>query len=304
MRSNASNQSELFVGPENTPAPLPQKRSKGRPAKSDEIKPQSKKNEAKRDWSNEEVRELITLWKEEKVLYNSKHEKYYNKYHKQKAWKRIASKLISRGFSEIEEAQINQKITSLRSYYGTEQRKEQASKASVAGTSDVYVSSWRFINDLDFLNDNLILRKSYSNIYLETEEAFPSRESGGNIRVKFKRLLKSKALERTGKIMDLVLQRLLQDEKNVNPMEVKETAKSLERIFGDLICQLLGEFPDGEIRGAKTEVQQILVKAKHQAKSREMHNVPYTNLVNVTPIYNLVPPNQPYPSSIQSLMFN
>ena len=66
-----------------------------------------KKNEAKRDWSNEEVRELITLWKEEKVLYNSKHEKYYNKYHKQKAWKRIASKLISRGFSEIEEAQIN-----------------------------------------------------------------------------------------------------------------------------------------------------------------------------------------------------
>ena len=39
--------------------------------------------------------------------------------------------------------------------------------------------------------------------------------------------------------MDLVSQRLLQDEKNVNAMEVKKTEASSERIFGDLICQLL-----------------------------------------------------------------
>ena len=52
-------------------------------------------------------------------------------------------------------------------------------------------------------------------------------------------------------------------------MEVKETAKSPERIFGDLIYQLLGEFSDGEIKDlAKIEVQQILVKAK-LAKFRE-----------------------------------
>ena len=48
------------------------------------------------------MRELITLWKEEKILYNSKHEKYHNK--AWKAWKRIASKLISRDFNEIEDA--------------------------------------------------------------------------------------------------------------------------------------------------------------------------------------------------------
>ena len=63
------------------------------------------------------------------------------------------------------------------------------------------------------MNDNLVPRKSYSNIYLKTEEDFPSRESGGNISVKSDHFLKSKALERTGKIMDLVSQRLLQDEK-------------------------------------------------------------------------------------------
>ena len=71
--------------------------------------------------------------------------------------------------------------------------------------------------------------------------------------------------------MDFVSQRFLQDEKNVNAMEVKETAKSPEQIFDDLICQLLGEIPDGEIKDlVKIEVKQILVKAKHQVKSREM----------------------------------
>ena len=180
--------------------------------------------------------------------------------------------MISRGFSEIDDAQISEKITSLRSYYGTKKRKEKVLKASGARTSDVYVSSGRFINDLDFLNNSLIPRKSYSNIDLETEEAFPSKESGGNIS------------GRTGKIMELVSQRLLQDEKFFNAIEVKETAKSSERIFGDLISQLLRETPDGEIKNlAKREVQQVLVKAKHQPKFREMQNPPYINSFNVTP---------------------
>ena len=78
----------------------------------------NQKNETKRDRSDEEVRELITLWREEEVLYNSKYGKYYNKDEKQKSWKRIAGKLFSRGFSEIEDAQISDKITSLRSYDG------------------------------------------------------------------------------------------------------------------------------------------------------------------------------------------
>ena len=63
--------------------------------------------------------------------------------------------------------------------------------------------------------------------------------------------------------------------KNVNAVEVTETAKSSERIFGDLIWQLLGEIPDGKINDLdKIEVQQILVKTKHQAKSRGMQNAP------------------------------
>ena len=104
--------------------------------------------------------------------------------------------------------------------------------------------------------------------------------------------------------MDLVSQRRVQW-KNVNGLEIKETAKSSEQIFGDLICQLLGEIPDGKIKDlASIEVQQILVKAKDQTKSRKMQNALYTNSFNVTPTYALVPPSRSYPSSIQSPTFN
>ena len=94
------------------------------------------------------MREFVTLWKKEEILYNWKHEKYYNKDENQELWKRIASKLISRGFSEMKDVQISENMTSLRSYYGIEKRKEKASKASGAGTSEPYVSSGRLINDL------------------------------------------------------------------------------------------------------------------------------------------------------------
>ena len=134
------------------------------------------------------------------------------------------------------------------------------------------------------MNDNLTPRNSYSNIHFETEGAFASRESGKNISVKSERLLKSKVLERTGKIMVLISKRLLQDEKNVNAMEVKETAKRPEQIFGDLICQLLEGIPGGETKDlAKIEVQ--------QAKSREIQNALYTNSFNATPTYGLVSPS-------------
>ena len=101
--------------------------------------------------------------------------------------------------------------------------------------------------------------------------------------------------------MDLISERLLQDEKNVIAMEVKEIATNiwwfnLPIIRGSSLrwnkgsCQNRGATNFGE--------------AKHQAKSREMENALYTNSFNVIPTYGVVPPSQPHPSSIQSPMFN
>ena len=76
------------------------------------------------------MRELILLWKEE-VFYNSRHEKYYNKDEKQKSWKQVSSKLISRGLNEIKVAQISENITSLCSYNGIENVKKRHQKLVV-----------------------------------------------------------------------------------------------------------------------------------------------------------------------------
>ena len=122
--------------------------------------------------------------------------------------------------------------------------------------------------------------------------------------MKSERLLKSNALERTRRNKDLASKRILQDKKNVNAMKINEISKSPEQIFGDLICQLLGQISNGEVKDlVKIELQQMLIKAK-LAKSREMQNAPYINSFNVTPTYGLVPPSQPYPSSIQFPTFN
>ena len=71
----------------------------------------------------------------------------------------IAVKLHGNGINDVNEEIINEKIGSLRSYHGAEKRKENASKSSRAGTSDVYTSTWKFINELNFLNDNLVPQK-------------------------------------------------------------------------------------------------------------------------------------------------
>ena len=82
-------------------------------------------------------------------------------------------------------------------------------------------------------------------------------------------------------------------------MEVKETAKIPEWIFGHLICQLSEEISDSEINDlGKIEMKQILAKEK-LAKSMEMQNVPSTNSFNATPRYGVAPPNKPYPSPSQ-----
>ena len=68
--------------------------------------------------------------------------------------------------------------------------------------------------------------------------------------------------------------------------------KRLQRIFGDLICQLLGEVPYVEIKDlAKIEVQQILVKqstklnpGKWKMHATLTHSMSYQHMVWYHPV--------------------
>ena len=77
-------------------------------------------------------------------------------------------KLHGDGINNVHEEMINERIGSLRSYYGTEKRKEKASKSTIAGTSEFNTSTWKFIGELNFLNDNLAPRKSFSDISFDS----------------------------------------------------------------------------------------------------------------------------------------
>ena len=99
---------------------------------------------------------LINYWKIEELLCNTKSKKYNIKDEKTKSLKKIALKLHDDGINCINKAMINEKSGFLRSYYDPEKRKQKSCKRKGAGTSDVYTITWLFINELNFLNNNLV----------------------------------------------------------------------------------------------------------------------------------------------------
>ena len=70
-------------------------------------------------------------------------------------------KLHDHGISGVNEEMINEKTGFLKNYYGAGKRKQKASKSSGAGTSEVYISTWKFINELNFLNEIWFHEKTF-----------------------------------------------------------------------------------------------------------------------------------------------
>ena len=74
-------------------------------------------------------------------------------------------------------------------------------------------------------------------------------------------IVKSKSQEKTRVIMDLVSQSLSESKKSV---------KSTEKIVSDLICQLVEEILEDEIKNlANIKVQQTLLNAKEVASKKQ-----------------------------------
>ena len=127
-------------------------KKRGRPGKRDS-----------KDWQDDEVFMLINLWSTKEELFNCRDENYQNRDNRLKAITSIRDALITEGF-EVDNKQIQEKMTNLRNYFAAELRKMEASKKSGAGTSSVYKSPWKFFNHLNFLQDNFTPRQTSSNL--------------------------------------------------------------------------------------------------------------------------------------------
>lgn len=122
-----------------------------------------KEKKKKAEWNDQEVQSLILLWSRFEVLFNAKHPLYYNKEEKGKALNKIKEGLELNGWI-FSTKDIADKIVDLRNFYGAQRRIVEACKKGGAGANETYESNWKFFNQLNFLNDNLIPRNSKRNI--------------------------------------------------------------------------------------------------------------------------------------------
>ena len=70
----------------------------------------------KDNWSSDMTLSLIKHWRSESVLYEVKHPKYYDKYEREDAMRRVVFNMASDGFATTPDATIV-KMNSLRSYF-------------------------------------------------------------------------------------------------------------------------------------------------------------------------------------------
>ena len=115
------------------------------------------------EWTDEEASPLIEQWSKYLVLYNIKHPRYFDKEEKNKAFAKIKEELQQQSIN-FTVKEINDKITNLRSYYGSQRRLEESSKKSGAGADEVFASKWKFYPALAFSSDNLIPRNTVNNL--------------------------------------------------------------------------------------------------------------------------------------------
>ena len=202
------------------------------------------------------------MWSRFEVLFNAKHPLYYNKAEKGKALNKIKGSLESNGYS-FSTKDIAENIANLRNYYEAQRRIVEVSAKSGAGTNEIYESKWKFFNQLNFLNDNLIPRNSKSNI---SSPAVCSPENVKSVyqlestrSTKSKKKIEENQINELQGVIKTALTRLDKLNSNDNPTMTTQL-KSADEIFGELVVKTLGEIKDCEEKDLiKLEIQQKLI---------------------------------------------
>jgi len=114
---------------------------------------------------------LIDIWSQHENMFNTKNKNYFNRDIRQKTLVTMERTLNENGLVATVK-QIGKKITDLKNYYGAQRRMTENSKASGAGTDEVYTSSWKFFGHLHFLSDAFTPRRTKSNAEI-TDDTSP-----------------------------------------------------------------------------------------------------------------------------------
>ncbi|KAK9745091.1 Alcohol dehydrogenase transcription factor Myb/SANT-like [Popillia japonica] len=106
-------------------------------------------------WTKEETAELITVYEENSILWDTKNVEYRNREKKNKIFLEIAKKF------NCSADEIQRKLHNLRNQVSRELKKIRKKKSG-DGTDDNYISNWPYFKALQFLVPVLTLNKTQS----------------------------------------------------------------------------------------------------------------------------------------------
>lgn len=239
---------------------------------SKESKTNSRSRKYKRKWTDGEICALIHIWINYDILYNSKHNFYYNKQERSKAILKMKQQLAEQHIY-FECLEILEKMTNLRNYYSAQKRLETSSENSDAAEAEVFVSKWKFFSQLYLLANNLIPRNTSSKVP-SSISANSSENSEYTVDNDFNERLQNNAevlnicalKEVMGKTTQLLDQIQLQKSASSEP-----PAKSEDDLFCELLGKILNNIPECPEKDiAKIEIQQKLISLKHRVTSRHI----------------------------------
>ena len=117
-------------------------------------------------WTDETIRKLIRLWGERPALYDTKNELYFSKNKRREALEEICEEM------EMGTQEIQLKMISLRTYYGSQHRKKLAWENNPSKTTP-FSSRWQFWIPLQFLYDHMTQKQSENKAsFAGDEESF------------------------------------------------------------------------------------------------------------------------------------
>lgn len=228
----------------------------------------SAKNDAARVWEDNETTFLIEMWAQNENLYNTKHRNYFNRDIRQKTLTLLEQNLNEHGISASSK-QIAKKLTDLKNYYGAQRRMIESSKASGAGASDVYVSPWKFFDQLHFLNDAFTPRRTQSNAE-ETAEPGPY-ETGNPPSAKSARKIAESQADGFQKIMASAATALQQI---ASRKPTQQQSGSEDDAFCSLLKAQLAQIPDCNAKDdLKIDIQQKVLQCKRHIQASVQNNL-------------------------------
>ena len=229
------------------------------------------KVDAVRTWTDDETMLLNEIWCQHENLYNTKHKSYFNRDARQRTLTLIEEKLKENGIIAMIK-QISKKLTKLKNYYGVQRKMTENSKASGAGTDDVFVSSWKFFEYLHFLSDVFTPRRTQSNT--EVNESNSIYEIDNPPSAKSSKKINNAQTEGLHKIISSATTAL----ERIASKPTQRPNNAEDDAFGNLIKAQLSQTLECDAKDdLKIGLQQMVLRCKLQVLAQNAVNLQRQN---------------------------